>query len=109
MREVFAIQILVIGLLVTTTSPAEAPLWQIANPVANRGSIENQTEAYFANKTQALRALLENAPAEFSGDNSYIISLPLPDGSQSRFSVLESPVMAAALAATQNLQGIWPR
>jgi len=74
----------------TVASLAQAPLWQIANPDANKGQKDSHGKAYFSSDTQALRSLLQYAPQEYSGDDSYIISLPLPDGSLSRFSIIES-------------------
>jgi len=82
----------------TVASLAQAPLWQIAKPDPNKGQKDTHRKAYFSSDTPALRNLLQNAPQEYSGDNSYIISLPLPDGSLSRFSIIESPVMAEGLA-----------
>jgi hypothetical protein len=87
------------GLLTSTAVIAQAPLWQLANSPAARGTIESATKAYFNADSTALRQLLENAPHEYSSDLSYVISLPLPDGSQAQFSIIESPIMADALAA----------
>ena len=106
-RGVLAKLILIIGIPGFTVSCGQAPdqpqdqnsLWQVTDVIAIRNLVDHRTEAYFSNNSQALRSLLENAPEEISGDDSYLISLPLPDGSQSRFSIIESPVMATALAA----------
>ena len=62
------------------------------------GEVE-QGGVYLASDEQALRALLAGAPQESSGDYGYVISLPLPDGSRARYSLVESSVMASALAA----------
>ena len=86
------------GILAPTVSLAQPELWQITKPVLNRDQIDNRREAHFSTDTLALRNLLQKAPSESSGNNSYIISLPLPDGSRSRFLIIESPVMAKALA-----------
>ena len=80
-------------------SPDLNPLWQIAEPVAARSQADNHNQAYFSNNSEALHALLKNAPPESGGDNSYIVTLPLPDGSLERFSIIESPVMEPRLAA----------
>jgi len=85
-------------MLASTAGLAQAPVWQIDEVAAHRGQSDNRNKAYFSNRFQALRSLLHQAPLESSGDNSYIISLPMPDGSRSRFSIIESPVMAKALA-----------
>jgi hypothetical protein len=45
--------------------------------------------------TQALR----RAPMEFTAANPLTISLPMPDGTYSRFAVVESPIMEPGLAA----------
>jgi hypothetical protein len=98
-RKLLAKIALLGGLLTSTAVIAQAPLWQLANSPAARGTVESVTKAYFNADSTALRQLLENAPREHSGDLSYVISLPLPDGSQAQFSIIESPIMADALAA----------
>ena len=99
MRNIFVRLILITGLLASTASLAQGPRWQIANPIANQAQINSHGKAYFSTEPRALRSFLHNAPRDSSGDNSYIISLPLPDGSLSRYSLVESPIMAPALAA----------
>ncbi|MBT4449460.1 MAG: DUF5011 domain-containing protein, partial [Gammaproteobacteria bacterium] len=99
MRKLLVKLILILGLLGSSLSFAQTPLWQISNTVANRGAIDNRHEVFFSTDSLALRSLLNSAPQEFSADFSHIISLPLPDGSLSRFSIIESPIMAATLAA----------
>lgn len=47
----------------------------------------------------ALRLQLMRAPLESTGDWSHQIRLPMPDGKIAAFRVVESPVMAAGLAA----------
>jgi len=47
----------------------------------------------------ALRALLNDAPGEFSGAPGVVIELPMPDGAWALFEVLESPIMHADLGA----------
>ena len=54
---------------------------------------------YFEANEQALREFLALVPHELSGDNSYTILLPMPDGTQTSYSIVESPIMEAALAA----------
>jgi hypothetical protein len=52
---------------------------------------------YFDADEQGLRDFLALVPHELSGDDSYTILLPMPDGSQTRYSIVESPIMEAAL------------
>ena len=52
---------------------------------------------YFEANEQALREFLALVPHELSGDDSYTIQLPMPDGSQTRYSIVESPIMEAGL------------
>lgn len=49
--------------------------------------------------TAVLRGQLDAAPREFTASHGAILSLPMPDGSFQRFEVMESPIMAPALAA----------
>ena len=52
---------------------------------------------------KALASILQNAPSELSkisvGKSTAFISLPLPDGTNERFSILESSIMEPALSA----------
>jgi hypothetical protein len=52
---------------------------------------------YFDADEQGLRDFLALVPHELSGDDSYTIQLPMPDGSQTLYSIVESPIMEAAL------------
>ena len=53
---------------------------------------------YFDADEQALRDFLALVPHEQTGDDSYTILLPMPDGTQTSYSIVESPIMEAALA-----------
>ena len=62
----------------------------------------------------AQRKLLKRAPMEFthaSAESQVVMTLPMPDGTITRFHVEESPVMAAQLAArfpdTKTYRGRW--
>ena len=49
-----------------------------------------------------MKSFLSNAPLEFTDaakTKSLIMTLPMPDGSMQRFSIIESPIMAVELAA----------
>ena len=77
---------------------AQAQVWQADEVAVNRGMVNKRDGAYFSSEFQALRGLLAAAPRESSRGPRHIITLPLPDGSRARFSIVESPVMAQALA-----------
>ena len=84
-------------------------IWQeideatIKRPEAERIAVPSEYKVFRANKTN-LNSILEKAPAEFSGAarggvGDIIITLPLPDGTYSRFKIQYSPIMEAGLAA----------
>ena len=62
-------------------------------------SEESTSIQYFDADEQALRDFLALVPHEQTGDDSYTILLPMPDGTQTSYSIVESPIMEAALAA----------
>ena len=76
---------------------AQTSLWQDVTLQAKSNS-DASTTRYFDSNDQALRDLLSLVPSEWSGQ-SINIDLPMPDGSLSRFSIVESPIMEAELAA----------
>lgn len=76
---------------------AQTGLWQDVTLQAKSNS-DASTTRYFDSNDQALRDLLSLVPSEWSGQ-SINIDLPMPDGSLSRFSIVESPIMEAGLAA----------
>jgi len=61
-------------------------------------SEEKTSIRYFDADEQALRDFLALVPHEQTGDDSYTILLPMPDGTQTSYSIVESPIMEAALA-----------
>src|SRR5215211_42080 len=83
-------------------------IWQeideaaIKRPEAERIVLPSEYKVFRVNKTN-LNSILEKAPAEFSSaerdDGDTIITLPLPDGTFSRFRIQYSPIMEAGLAA----------
>ena len=87
------------SLLVASVAVSGQGIWQDASvsPVQARG-INQGVHAYRADQI-ALRNLLDLVPHEASGDFSQQIDLPMPDGSLARFQIVESPIMAPALAA----------
>jgi hypothetical protein len=82
-----------------------APVWSSVSEasIATTGErlIEPTSYRTFAVDIPALEALLEQAPLEGPSAWSYAIelSLPQPNGTLSRFSVIESPIMHPDLAA----------
>ncbi|MCH7880297.1 MAG: hypothetical protein IIB69_01740 [Proteobacteria bacterium] len=86
-------------LVLTYAGPvfAQSSLWQDATPQA-KSSADASTTRYFDSDDQALRDLLNLVPSELSGQSA-TINLPMPDGSLARFSIVESSIMEAELAA----------
>lgn len=92
------------------TDRSEDDLWRLRETSSRKGSSARVGEAgpgpkfYRAlslNET-AQRKLLSQAPMEFTKaarQTQVVMTLPMPDGTFARFSVEESPVMAAELAA----------
>ena len=86
-------------LLVTGIATAGQGIWQEATPAqAQAKSLESGIH-YFSVDHVALRNTLSLVPHKASGDFSQQIELPMPDGSLARFRIVESPIMAPALAA----------
>src|SRR5687767_7392751 len=83
-------------------------IWQeideatIKRPEAERIALPSEYKVFRANKTN-LNSILEKAPMEFSSaardGGDIIMTLPLPDGTFSRFKVQYSPIMEAGLSA----------
>ncbi len=74
---------------------ASQQLWQ-STQMQTRGN--EAGEGYFTADNTLLRARLGQAPDEILADRSYLIELPMPDGSLESFAIVESPIMHADLA-----------
>lgn len=73
----------------------------LARRALQRQLIPKSYRTFRLNQT-ALKSLLGATPMEFTGaarDSQSLITLPLPDGTYSRFRIVESPIMAPELAA----------
>ena len=97
-------------LLLITSAPgfAEQAFWRDIGPDPNlvsevvtaiQISDEVTSIRYFDSDEQALRNYLDQVPLEQSGDDSYTIRLPMPDGSLANYSIVESPIMEVSLVA----------
>ncbi len=105
----FSRLILVTLLLVSSSaSSAGQGFWKEVTPESKLSSDqvtsiqfsdEKTSIRYFDADEQALRDFLALVPHEQTGDDSYTILLPMPDGTQTSYSIVESPIMEAALAA----------
>ncbi len=82
-------------------------LWQEVDDSAlqqrlpERLVIPNAYRTFTLDKT-ALQNLLRRAPMEFTvaaGNNSVVITVPMPDGKPARFQIAESPILEPGLAA----------
>jgi len=100
--------IVILLLLSSGASFAGQGFWQIVTPETKllsdqatsiQFSDEETSIRYFDADEQALRDFLALVPHEQTGDDSYTILLPMPDGTQTSYSIVESPIMEAALAA----------
>ncbi|MCH6566232.1 MAG: hypothetical protein IH811_10220, partial [Proteobacteria bacterium] len=100
--------IVILLLLSSGASFAGQSFWQGVTPkirlssdqaTSIQFSDEETSIRYFDADEQALRDFLALVPHEQTGDDSYTILLPMPDGTQTSYSIVESPIMEAALAA----------
>jgi len=92
----------VIGALLLISSGASFSaqnFWQDVTPQARLVKDQITSIRYFDADEAALQNFLDLVPNESSGDSSYTIQLPMPDGSQSSYNIVESPIMGASLAA----------
>lgn len=100
--------IIILLLISSGSSFAEQGFWRDIGPDPNlvsddvtaiQISDEISSIRYFDSDEQALRSYLDQVPLEQSGDDSYTIRLPMPDGSLASYSIVESPIMESSLAA----------
>jgi len=85
---------------------------QLQQPGIDSSGLRGSYETFRLNKT-ALRTILDRAPEEFSGGREVILTLPMPDGSFSRFRIEHSLIVERGLlkkfpelGATYRGQGI---
>ncbi len=92
-----------VGLIAALASAAPLfagqSFWQDATPVTRNSESEITSIHYFSGDEQAIRDFLALVPPENTGSNDLTIQLPMPDGSLASFSIVESPIMEAELAA----------
>lgn len=89
-----------------TTSPSPDGVWQEVDEatISNRAERLLHPDRYrvMALDGVALQAVLAQAPLEFTEaaqSQEIVLYLPLPEGGYGRFRIVESPIMAAELAA----------
>jgi hypothetical protein len=73
----------------------------LQSSLAERTIVPKSYKTFSLNKTN-LEAILRNAPVEFTAaaqNSAVILTLPMPDGTFSRFRIEKSPVVEAGLAA----------
>jgi len=92
--------------LMAITGTVQAQLWNNLEPAelgqASDQLIKPQHFRGLQMNIQLMRQMLANAPQEIIGQpfpSRVILSLPLPDGRNARFFVVESPIMESGLAA----------
>ena len=80
--------------LFSSTSYASPTVWvdQGDGFAARSASFVNSDDRIFNADLSTLQQLLDQAPHESTGDRSHVITLPMPDGSVSRYQVVESPI-----------------
>ncbi|MBX0292177.1 T9SS type A sorting domain-containing protein [Hymenobacter sp. HSC-4F20] len=88
-----------------TSATAQRVLWADAPALSVAARRATQPLAHFRSVTfqlDAVRSVLQTAPAArgtSAAGSTTVLSLPLPDGTSQRFRVVQTPVMAPALAA----------
>jgi subtilisin-like proprotein convertase family protein len=96
--------LLVAALSAPFSATAQRVLWSDTQvPVAARQATQPLSHFRAVSfQLQAVRDVLSAAPAEQKGNirvSATVVSLPLPDGTSQRFRIVQTPVMAPALAA----------
>lgn len=87
---------------IVRANPQSDDIWeridksQLQQPSIDAGRLPSSYETFRLNKA-ALRALLAQAPEEFTNGKAVILSLPMPDGSFSRFSIEHSLIVEQGL------------
>lgn len=71
---------------------------QLASRPFDAPALPSEYETFTLNK-RALQDLLDRAPAEFNGESGVILTMPMPDGTFSRFRIEHAPIVERGLAA----------
>lgn len=102
--------IVVFGVLIATVTTVMANtlsqdnLWvrkektHLAARSFDAAALPSRYEAFTLNRS-ALQEVLRNAPREFTGESGVILTMPMPDGTFSRFRIEHSPIVEPGLAA----------
>ncbi|MFN0277528.1 MAG: reprolysin-like metallopeptidase [Pyrinomonadaceae bacterium] len=90
--------LLVLSATITSQSRSVDNVWERIDKTELRlaGNLPSSYETFRLNKS-ALQALLKQAPEEYSGGKAVVLSLPMPDGSFSRFEIEHSLVVERGL------------
>jgi hypothetical protein len=97
------VRVLLAMVVLASTTPAAADLWQTVDEASLGGGRLLDPVAYHTLRLDPveLQSVLSRAPMEFTqGRTSSVeLSLPMPDGAMARFRIEESPIMEPQLAA----------
>jgi hypothetical protein len=103
LKSVVVLIAALIGWQIASASNSSRQLWTKAN-----GQLRSSERSWYPNhyasftlETEGMRNFLAGAPMEespASRQSSYVIELPMPDGSFNRYYLVESPVMEKGLA-----------
>ncbi len=99
MHEIIRRVIGALLLIISGASFSAQNFWQDVTLQSRQVKDQITSIRYFYADESALRDFLTRVPGELSGDNSHIIRLPMPDGTLVSYSIVESPIMEASLAA----------
>ncbi len=102
---VLLIVVLILSVCVVKAGPkSQDNVWeqidrsQLTQPGIENRSLPNSYETFRLNK-EVLQSILDRAPEEFTGGETVILELPMPDGSFGRFAIEHSLVVEAGLLA----------